>query len=127
MEADIIHRKKTARLAGALFIFLCVPLSIWGQSYVSGKIFVSQDPVATANNLLSNEFPFRTRVVSHLASNITFAFMVLLLCRLFKALDKNLARLMVAPVLSQVAIFLGSKSTSLISNVLTSAQRMPQP
>ena len=98
--------RKTARLAGALFIFLCIPLTTWGQSYVLSRIFVPQDPAATAYNLLSNEFLFRTGIVSHLASVIIFSFMVLLFYRLFSPVDKHLARVMAAPALMQVPIFL---------------------
>jgi hypothetical protein len=106
MEPIFDSNRKTARLAGFLFVFVCVPLATWSQSYVSSKIFVPQNPAETANNLLSNEFLFRTGIVSHLASSITFAFVILLLYRIFRKVDKHLSRLMVAPVLAQVAVFL---------------------
>ena len=57
---------KTARLAALLFFTVCVPLVTWGLSYVPSNIFVCQDATATANNLVSNEFLFRTGIVSHL-------------------------------------------------------------
>ena len=106
METTLDSNRRTARLAGFLFIFLCIPLVTWSQSYVLSRIFVPQDPAATAHNLLSNEFLFRTGIVSHLASNITFAFLALLLYRLFRPVDKHLSRLMIVPVLAQVPIFL---------------------
>ncbi len=105
MEENIISQKRMARLAGSLFVFVCVPLATWSQSYVSSKIFVPEDPAATAANLLSNEFLFRTGIVSHLASVITFAFIMLLLYRLFSPVDRHLSRLMMAPVLAQIAVF----------------------
>lgn len=105
MVENIISHKRTARLAGSLFVFACVPLATWSQSYVSSRIFVSENPAATAANLLSNEFLFRTGIVSHLASVITFAFIILLLYRLFSPVDRHLSRLMMAPVLAQIAVF----------------------
>ena len=80
---------KTARLAAALFFFLCVPLSLWDQFYVPRKIFVAQDSVATANNLLSNEFIFRTSIVIHLTGFLIFVMMVLLFHRIFRPVDKH--------------------------------------
>ena len=72
MEEKTISPKKTARLAASLFFFVCIPLSFWGQTYVLSNIFVPQDPTATANNLLSNEFIFRMSIVSHLVDTIFF-------------------------------------------------------
>lgn len=95
---------KTARLAASLFFFLCVPLSLWDGFYVPQKIFVPLDPVATTSNLLSNEFIFRTSIVSHLTGFLIFVFMILLFYRLFRPVDKHLARLMLLPVLAQLAI-----------------------
>ncbi len=96
---------KTARLAASLFFFLCIPLFFWEQT-VSSKIFVAQDPVATANNLLSHEFIFRAATVSHLAGNIIFVMMVLMFCRLFRPVDKHLTRIMAAFILVQIPIVL---------------------
>ena len=93
----------TARLAASLFLFLCLPLAIW-EIYVPGNIFVAQDPVKTASNLLANEFVFRLSIVSHLVGTIIFAFMVLLFYRIFRPVDKHLSLLMIAPVLLQIPI-----------------------
>jgi hypothetical protein len=96
----------TARLAAALFFFVCIPLFFWEQNYVRSKIFVAQDPVATANNLLSNEFIFRAATVSHLAGTITYSLMMMLFARLFRHVDQHLTRLMIAAMLVQVPIVL---------------------
>ncbi len=95
---------RTARLAASLFFFVCIPLALWDQFYVPQKIFVLNDPVATANNLLSNEFIFRTSIVSHLAGLLIFVFMILLFYRLFRPVDKHLSLLMIAPVLATIPI-----------------------
>ena len=104
MEVNLDSNRKTARLAGFLFVFLCIPLATWGLIYVHSKIFVPKDPAVTAHNLLSNEFLFRTGIVSHLASATTFALMALILYRIFRPVDRNLSRLMVAPALVQVPV-----------------------
>ena len=104
MEATLTENRTTARIAASLFFFLCVPLSVWDQFYVPRKIFVPLDPVATANNLLSNEFIFRTSIVSHLAGFLVFVFMVLLFYRIFREVDKHLARLMIFLVLVQLPV-----------------------
>ncbi len=96
--------KRTARIAAALFLFGCVPAVTWSNN-IGSKIFLPLDPAGTAQNLLANEFLFRSSIATHLLSNWLFAFMIFLFYRLFKPVNKHLARLMVAPVLAQVAIF----------------------
>lgn len=105
MEATLpSNNSKTVRIASALFFVLCIPLSLWDGFYVPRKIFVPQDPVATANNLLANESMFRTAIMSHLFGFIIFAFMMLLFYRVFRPVDKHLSRLMVFAVLAQVPV-----------------------
>lgn len=104
MEITLESKSRTVRLAASLFFFLCVPMTIWETNYVHSKIFVAQNPIATANNLLSNEFIFRTAIVSHLIGTFIFTLMVLLFYRLLRPVDKHLSRLMVIPILAQIAI-----------------------
>ncbi len=103
MEETLHSNNKTARLAPLLF-FLSLPLAIWGEVYVPSKIFVPLDPVATANNVLANEFIFRASIVCHIACTITFVVMMLMFYRLLRPVDKHLARLMILPVLAQIPI-----------------------
>jgi hypothetical protein len=95
---------KTARIAAALFFFVCIPLSLWDQFYVHSKIFVPLEPVATANNLLANEFIFRTAILSRLFGFLIFVFMIMLFYRLFRPVDNHLARLMMFSLLAQIPI-----------------------
>ena len=97
---------KTVRIATSLFIFFCVPTSIWGQSYLMGKIFVAQNPVATATNLLANEFSFRGSILFHLLGTITFVAMMLLFYQVFKPVDKFLSRLMMVSILATIPVVL---------------------
>lgn len=99
-----LQGSKTARLAAALFLFVGLPMALWAEIYVPGKIFVPQDPVATANNLLSNELIFRTSMFGHVVGIMLFVLMMLLFYRVFRPVDKHLSRLMIAPLLPMIPI-----------------------
>ncbi|MCW3119852.1 MAG: hypothetical protein JWM28_3934 [Chitinophagaceae bacterium] len=104
MEISLNSNSKTARQAASLFFFLGMPLSLWGQTYILSKIFVRQDPAATASNLLSNEFLFRLSIFSHLADTLFFVLMILLFYSLFRRVDKHLARIMLVSAIAQIAV-----------------------
>jgi hypothetical protein len=94
---------RTIRIATALFFFVCVPLSLW-ETRVQSKIFVPQDAVATAQNLLAHEFIFRTTLISHIIGTVVFILMVMLFYRIFRPVDNHLAKLMIIPILLQFPI-----------------------
>jgi len=71
---------------------------------VQSKIFVPQDAVATAQNLLAHEFIFRTTLISHIIGTVVFILMVMLFYRIFKPVDNHLAKLMIIPILLQFPI-----------------------
>ncbi len=104
MHARPYSSSKTARLAAAFFFLLCVPLSLWDQFYVPRKIFVAQDPATTASNLLSNEFIFRTSIVSHLVGILIFVLMIILFSQIFSTVDNHLSRLMVILITATIPI-----------------------
>jgi len=98
--------KKTARIAGVLYLFL-VLTGAYCVMYVPSKIIVLGDAGTTAKNILSNEFLFRTGIISDLIANTVFVFLVLVLYRLFKQVNEHLAKLMVALVIVQIpAVFI---------------------
>ncbi|MBD0366538.1 MAG: DUF4386 domain-containing protein, partial [Flavisolibacter sp.] len=68
------------------------------------KINDRNDAVATADNILHNEFLFRTCIVVTLAEAIVFLFLVFVLYRLFKQVNNHQTRLMVALVGVQIPI-----------------------
>jgi hypothetical protein len=111
MEATLESKQnsKIARLGASLF-FGSLPLALWGELYVPSKIYVPKDVLATTNNVLSNEFIFRTAIVCNIASMLFFAAMLLMFYRLFRQVDKHLARLMIVPVLVQVPIVFTSEA-----------------
>ncbi len=91
------------RIASFLFFFVCVPLSVW-ETNVQSSVFVPQDPVATARNLLDHEFMFRISIVSHVIDTIFFLVMAFLFYKVFSPLDKYLATFMIVPIVAQLAI-----------------------
>lgn len=93
--------KKTARVAGLLYLVM-VLTSLYAHVYVPLQIFVKGDAVATTNNILANEFLFRTCIVVGLIEATIFLFLVLNLQRLLKEVNNHLARLMVALVGVQI-------------------------
>jgi Domain of unknown function (DUF4386) len=91
--------KKTARIAGLLYLLLAVT-STFGLSIPS--FIVGDDAAATADKIASSQLFYRFCVVSDLASQIIFVFLVLTLYQLLKGVSERHAALMVALVLIQV-------------------------
>ena len=97
--------KKTARLAGLLYL-VWIMTGVFAMFYVPSQINMRGDAVTTAQNILSNELLFRTRIVIDLMSCTIWVFMVLVLYRLFKHVDERQAKLLVALVIVQIpAVF----------------------
>ena len=106
MENKVGSLKKIARLAGLLYLFLIIT-GIYGIFYVSTQVIVLGDTVTTAQNIIANEFLFRTGIINDLISNIIFMLLVLVLYRMFKQVNENQAKLMVALVVVQIpAVFI---------------------
>lgn len=105
METNLNSQKKTARLAGLLYL-IWVITGIYGIFFISPKIIVQGDAVATAKNILSNEFLFRTGIINDIISNTIWIFLALVLYRLLKQVNDRQAKFMVALVIVQVpAVF----------------------
>ena len=106
MENEVTSLKKTARLSGVLYLILIIT-GAYCIIYVSSKIIVQEDAISTSKNILTNEFLFRTGIISDLISNIIFVFLVLALYRLLKQVNEHRAKLMVALVIVQIpAVFI---------------------
>ncbi len=98
--------KKTARLAGILYLILIIT-GVFSIMYVSSQIIVQGDAVTSAKNILTKEFLFRTGLINDLISNTIFVLLVLVLYRLFKQVNEYQAKLMVALVVVQIpAVFI---------------------
>ena len=106
MENKMYSLKKTARLAGLLYLFLIIT-GVYIIMYVPSKIMAEGDAVTTAKNILSNELLFRTGIIGDIISNTIFVFLAMALYRLFKEVNEHQAKLMVALVIVQIpAVFI---------------------
>ena len=94
--------KKTARIAGALYVLLALT-GVFSLIYVPTALVVFGDAAATAENIRSSELLFRSGILSGLVSNVIFVFLVLALYRLLKETSHNQAMLMVTLVVISVA------------------------
>ena len=101
MENQANSLKKTARIAGLLYLLVIIT-GVYGIMFISSKINVRGDAATVANNILSNEFLFRTGIINDFISNIAFMFVVLALYRLLKQVNEHRAKFMVALVIIQI-------------------------
>lgn len=89
MEAN----KKTARLAGFLYL-LVVILGIFSLMYVPSQLIVWDNPAATVENIRTSEFLFRLEILSGLLCYLFFLLLPFVLYQLFKKVNKTYAVLM---------------------------------
>jgi hypothetical protein len=95
MEENIISLKKTARITGLLY-FVFALIAIYGYMYVGQKIFVAGNTAATAENMLANEFLFRTSLAGDIITNILFVVVIIFLYRLLRQTNETQAMFMAA-------------------------------
>lgn len=95
--------KQTARVSGLLYLILAITGG-YGIMYVPTQLVVANDVALTTNNILNNEFFFRTGIMSNLIAQTVFLFLVLELYKLFEKVDIVLTRTMFALVLVAVPI-----------------------
>jgi hypothetical protein len=95
--------KKTARIAGAIYLSMVItgPFSL---IYVPGKLIVQGNATATAANVLAHDTMFRLAIVAGLFGQIIFICLAVALYRLLRDVSKNWARLMVGLVLVSAAV-----------------------
>ena len=89
-----INPNKTARIAGFLYLII-FPLNVFAMMYIPSNLIVPGDAATTANNIMASEGLFRSGIVSFLIGQTVFILLVLLLYKLLKPVNKNLAVLMV--------------------------------
>jgi hypothetical protein len=80
--------KKTARLAGVLYLVNGVT-GFFSIIYVPGRLIVSGNAAATANNILASERLFRLGIVSELVCAAEFVFLLWVLYRLLGAVNRT--------------------------------------
>jgi len=86
--------KKTARIAGLLYLLTCIPAP-FVLIYVPNTLIVRGNATATASRILASEWMMRLAIAGELIIAVAFLFAVLALYRLLVGVDKPLASLMV--------------------------------
>ena len=86
--------KKTARIAGTLYLLVAV-LGIINGMYGPSSLIVLGDATTTVNNIMASESLFHLGIVNDLIAQTVGILLVLVLYKLLKPVNKNLAVLMV--------------------------------
>jgi hypothetical protein len=97
--------KKTARVAGLLYLVFSLPCA-FSLLYVPSILIVPGDATATTHNIMASELLFRSGIVSNLIGQTGFIFVALALYRLLKGVNKKQALLMVTLFVVSVPISL---------------------
>ena len=100
--ADLSQRKAVTILRFLYPIWFVGGL--FGVMYVPTTLIVAGDAITTANNIMANELLFRMGIVGSLITQVIQIFVVLLLYKLFKSVNKNHASLMVVFALVGIPI-----------------------
>ncbi len=111
--------KRTARLAGLFYVLMSIP-GVFSAFYIPVAFVVSGDATATARKIAEGAFVYRMGVVSDLASHVLFLLLALTLYRLFKDVDRVLARLLVMLVSVGVAVGIANEVSQYAPLVLLS-------
>ncbi|WP_035092214.1 DUF4386 domain-containing protein [Aquimarina macrocephali] len=111
--------QKIGRIAGVVFLII-IGAGVFAEFFVRQKIFVTDDPVATAANIANNGWLYRLGIVSDLVMILAFFFYPLVLERVFKHVNKNLSKLMVLSVMISVAILCVTMLAMIAPLLLTS-------
>ena len=83
-------QRKVVKIAGFMFLFsLIVPLLNW--TFVLSKLIVVENVIATANNIMTNEFLFRIGITIELIMSIGLIVLAFALYTILKPVNKNLA------------------------------------
>ena len=89
---DDTSQRKAARVAGFMFLFsLIVPLLNW--TFVLSELVVAENAIATANNIIANEFQFRFGIAIELIMSVGLIVLGMALYIILKQVNKNLALL----------------------------------
>lgn len=99
----MIDIKKTVRSVGLLYV-LMIPLGLFGILYLPSSVFVEGNIAETIKNILANEFIFRASMFTSLVLQVCHIFIVMMLYKILKVVNKNLAMYMVIFMLVSVPI-----------------------
>lgn len=117
MENKVFPLKKTARLAGLLYLIWIIT-GLYTIFYVPSQTIVQGNAVATANKILANEFVFRTGIINDIISATLWVLMALVFYRLFKQVNERQAKLLVTLVIVQIPVFFLMEAFNITSLML---------
>ena len=112
-------RRQTARLAGALYVAMSLPAAI-GLVYFPGRFVVQGDAAATAARIVSAPLLYRLWAATDLVAGVFAIYLAMTLYQLFKDVDRNQARVLVAMLLVQVPMWFALTLIQLAPRVLLS-------
>ena len=104
-ESPLGTLKKTARVAGFLYLFVIL-FGMFAELYVGLRLIVPGDAATTASNIMASELLFRIGFMSGLFHHTCFLLLVLVFYKLLKPVNKNYAVLMMVLGLGAVPIMM---------------------
>ncbi|MDB4293521.1 DUF4386 domain-containing protein [Maribacter sp.] len=96
--------KKMGRLAGLLFLILIIT-GVFAEFFVRQKLYVFDDPAATSQNIIENQWLFRLGFVSDLVMSTLFFIYAYVLYLIFKSVHKHMALFLLLCAVISVAMF----------------------
>lgn len=119
--ADPSGLQSKVQLAAVLYLLIAV-LGFFNIMYVPSRVQVTGDVQATFENLLANEFLFRTSIYAHLVNTVVFTMLVLVFYQLLARINHYLALLMVGFVIVHISFEFGSEVLSLAALMVAKGQ-----
>ena len=92
MTAPDAIQRRWARVVGFSYLFALLP-AIFAEFYVSGRLFVSDNAIATAQNIIAHERLFRLGIASNLLVFVTDVLLVTALYVVLERVNRRLALL----------------------------------
>ena len=124
MPNEAVALKKKARMAGTLYVLMVI-LGFYGIMYVPSQVLVIGNAPSTFDNLLQNEFLFRTAIFTHLLNTVVFTMMVLIFYQMFSGVHRYLSLLMVALVILHLSFEFGSEAMNYTALLIAKGQFLP--
>lgn len=110
-------RRHTGRLVGALYLGMAFFAGL-GITWFPGRFVAPGDPAATAARIASAPLLYRIWTVTELMAGVCAIYLAVALYQLFKDVDRNQARVLVAMELVQVPMWFALTLTHLAPLVL---------
>ncbi len=96
--------KRMGRFAGLLFLILVIT-GVFAEFFVRQKLYVSNDFIATTQNIIDNQWLFRLGFVSDLVMSTMFFVYGYVLYLIFKSINKNISLFLFLCAVISVAMF----------------------